>query len=811
MKRIIAITMAVVAMGTGPVQFAEAQNVAAADSGKQRTLEEVVVTARRRAENLQTIPVSVTAFSAQNLARQQITTAQDLQGRVPSLSISSNGQMRNTQALTLRGQGGTFGGSPGVVIYYSEVPLPADFPWSTQGGPGKFFDVASLQVLRGPQGTLFGRNTTGGAMLIEPQKPENRFSGSLQAGGSTYNGQDYEAIVNVPIVDDTLLMRAGYKYVNRDGFTRDITTGRSLDNKHFSTYRLGVTWQPTENIENYLLGYYTDSNTNGTGIVIEGFNAAGLNQAFPGLIATQLGVPVSSLPSILPSIASFLNLTPAQAADINNLGCNFFNANAPSTNCGADIVAAQKDRGIRKIRTSLLPHDEIQTAAGIDKFSYVLGKNLTLRNIVSYTTYQHAFNWDADGSRAIMQDLATVRGEKAYDVSQTTEEMQLQGSGLDDMLKYTLGGYYERTKPEGPQGQVISALFFTQPASQYKRKQESYAPYAQGTFDFGGVSDALDGLTLTLGVRYTKDKIEGSSGAGGIDHSATLKSDAWTYTAGLDYRFGGNLVYGKISRGYKAGGFSATAVVPADYTFKPEHVTSYEIGQKSDFRIGDTPVRINSAAYYSEYSDMQRGGIDVEGTYIGSAVYNAGKATIYGFEFDGMVQPFDGFTLSVNYAYTHGSYNKFDLHVNSASPQLDCSGALVYKGGVVNLSCAPFQNAPKNQFSVTASYDIVNDPGIGLINGLVSYAWVDRQYASAYSLPAAEPGAWLPSFGLLSASVSWNRIFGSDFDVMVYGTNLTDKDYRISNSNVWNLNYFRSSIYGEPRIIGAKLIYRWGR
>ena len=807
MKRVIVTTMILAVLDLGGVQLARGQEVPA-QGGDLRLLEEVIVTARRQSENLQTVPVAVTVFSAEALQRNQINNLQDLRGRVPSLTIGGSGQQRHSESPTVRGQGGTFGASPGVVLYYGEVPLPADFPFNGQGGPGMFFDLSDLQVLKGPQGTLFGRNTTGGALLLQPTEPGNDYSASLAAQGSSYSGQDYEGVLNVPIVDDTLLMRASVKSTKRDGFTEDFTSGKDLDNDDYWTARLGITWTPTDKIENYLQGYYTDSSNNGTGLVIQGYSQEGLNVGLPLTISGATGIPVAQLG---PLFGALFGLPPEAVADPNNLGCSLLNAKTGSTNCGQDLVDEQQARGPRRIETSLTPSEKIETGGLIYRFSYELNEAMTLRNIASYTIFQRTFNWDADGSTAQLQDLATPNGLRAYDISQTTEELQLQGTALDENLEYVVGGYYQRIAPEGAQGQQIVAFYLVQPAAQYEVTQESWAPYAQATYDLSGLSPSLDGFNVTAGVRYTSDDVDGFSESGAAPHSQKLGYQEPTYTVGLDYHFGDHLLYGKVGRGYKAGGFSTVAVTPENYTYDPEYVDSYEIGQKSDFSIGNAPARLNTSLYYTDYSDMQRSGIDVNGTSIGSAIFTAGKASIYGAEVEAMVEPMEGFRLAANYSYMHGEYEEYNLRYDGASPLTDCTGSAVQQGGTAQLDCAPFQNAPDHQFSVTASYDLPLDPALGLVNGSVTYAWTDNVYLSPYSLPAAEPGAWLESQGLLNASLTWSAIKGSNFDVMLFGTNLTDEDYRISNSNVWNLVYYRASIYGEPRILGVRLSYHWGQ
>ncbi|SER08644.1 Outer membrane receptor proteins, mostly Fe transport [Solimonas aquatica] len=748
------------------------------------------MTARRAAENLQDVPVAVSAMSSADLAREAINTGQDLQGRVPSLTISANSQQRSTEAPTIRGQGGTFGAGPGVVIYFAEVPLPADSVFNGQGGPGKFFDLANMQVLKGSQGTLFGRNTTGGALLLEPQKPKDKFEASLKGEGSNYGGLGYEGVLNTPIIDNTLLMRAAVKYFDREGFTKDADTGKDYDNKHFWNARLGITWRPTDNIENYLLGHYAYNHDNGTGVVIEGFNPSGLNY---GLLAQGTGT------------------APSQTlADLLNVGCLYFNLQSGSSNCGQDIVDEQQARGIRRVRTSTDPMDKLSTGGLTDQFKLDLNEQLTFRNIASYSFFKHVLRWDMDGSSAAMDDIVNPTNKNLSDTSQITEEAQLQGTGLDSKLKYVVGIYYQKVKPEGDQSEYPVAIFNTLPAQEFSIEQSTWAPYAQGTYDLGGLVDSLSGLSLTLGARYTKDRSSGTSNAGGTEHGDSYSKGVMTYTAGLDYKIDTVLLYGKISRGYKAGGFSPIAVNAADYTYKPEYVTNYEIGEKADFEVIGMPARVNAALYYTDYTDMQRAGTDKEGANYGGAIFTAGKASIMGFEMDATLQLFQGFTLLANYAYTQGKYDKFQLQNNAINPQLDCTGALVPQGGVAKLDCVPFQYTPKHQASGTARYELPVDPDLGFMDASVTYSWIDRQYSSSYTLPQAEPGAWLGSFGLLNASFQWNNILNSPVDLQLYGTNLTDRTYRISNSNVWNVIYFRSSIYGEPRIYGAQLTYHFG-
>jgi iron complex outermembrane receptor protein len=785
----------------------------------RRTIEEIVVTARRAEENIQDVPVAISAMSADDLRREQINSAQDLQGRVPSLVVNSNSQMRNTETPTIRGQGATFGSSPGVVIYMGEVPLPSDPVANYQGGPGKFFDLSNVQILKGSQGTLFGRNTTGGALLLEARKPEEDWSGALRGGAvaldgeGTLNGQSYEAVLNAPLIGDRLLARIGGQIYQRDGFTKDVVTGKDYDNKDYWTGRVGLLWRPTDRIESYLLVNYADSHDNGTAVVFEEINREGLNQAIPGAIG------LGNLTRIIPGI---------DLAQTANLGCIALNVFAPSTNCGRDIAEEQAARGIRSVQISGDPNDILKTGAAVNKLSFSLSDTLSLVNIASYSTMKHSYRWDLDGSRAEINEFINPDDLYSADIRTFTQELQLQGSAAEGALSYIVGGYYEDTEALGDV--VAKSLIFVDVDQSYEQNKRSLAGFMQGTYDLGSVFETLSGLSLTLGARYTQDKTSGTASirqlAVGLipladnTFDAEVESSEWTWTAGLDYKLdtenSQTLLYGKVSRGYKTGGIAPISVVPERYTYSPEFVLNYEVGQKSDFDVFRIPVRLNTAIYYTDYTDLQKAGIDAyvppnsvsPVPQLGQSIFNVGAAWVSGLELDLTIQPWQGAALIGTYGYTRAEYEDFKLAYTGASPQLDCSGESVQSGGIVDFTCSPFQTTPEHQFSISGRSFLPISEALGFLEASLTYTWTDEQY-SASPPPDAEPGAWLPSFGLLNASLTWSRIMGSRLGMQLFGTNLQNRVWRISNSNQWNLTYFKASMWSEPRIVGLNLSYDW--
>jgi len=181
---------------------------------------DIVVTANRRAERSQDVPTVVNAFSTEQLQQQNITKPQDLYGSVPSLTSGSQGQAtRDVQSYSIRGQSTGFLASPGVQLYMNEVPLPSSISLNLQGAPGMFIDMANVQILSGPQGTLFGRNTTGGAVLFEPHRPTDELGGYIEGSLGNLNLRAVEGAINLPVVQDKLSIRVSGVYHDRDGYT----------------------------------------------------------------------------------------------------------------------------------------------------------------------------------------------------------------------------------------------------------------------------------------------------------------------------------------------------------------------------------------------------------------------------------------------------------------------------------------------------------------------------------------------------------------------------------------------------------------
>ena len=436
-----------------PQTEAPAQDNEVTEAAASGWLEEITVRARRRQEDLQIVPVAVTALSASAILRADIRSAIDLQRYVPSLSVIGT-LARNEEALTIRGlrQTGEFlgaGAGPSVVSYFAEAP-------GRSGGPGLYLDLENVQVLKGPQGTLFGRNTTGGAILYEPVRPSNEFGGYVRGTAGSYGRLDGEAAVNVPLIKDKLMVRIAAQKQNRDGFTKDAYRDIDYDDRDNYSARLSILFRPWEQLENYLIVWASEYDENGPGTVLSHNNPAG---------------PFAALQ------------TP--------------------------LYEEQLERGIRKVALGSRSRDLNRTHGVLNRTELAVTENLSLTNIFSYTRQKGDRAYDLDGTTLPLTDSQgrTIPGTFSPDDSTITEELQLSVTGFGGIVNLLVGGYYERTKSERPQtySQILNGGFTTHQLDA-PVDNESYAVFSHANVNLGVVSESLDGVNLSGGFRHTEDE-----------------------------------------------------------------------------------------------------------------------------------------------------------------------------------------------------------------------------------------------------------------------------------------------------------------
>ncbi len=675
------------------------QDQAAAESANSSDIETVIVTARRRAEDIQKVPLTVTALDQNQLTAQQIYTAPDLKYIVPSLNIASGyGSAINT--YTIRGFTGGLSGTA-VTSYFSEVP--------SQASGGALFDLASVQVLAGPQGTLFGRATTGGAMVFTPVHPEmNMLNGSLDTVLGDYGRSNVTAVLNVPVIDDELAVRIAYHREHRDGYTDIIGSNNKLDETNSDGVRVGIEWQPDDAFKNYFVfsGTFVDQSSGSEQLAGYDPNFALFN--LPPDTSTFLGaIYGNALFGGLCAAAVGNGLSP------NVMSCENQHLGALAVikpQLAADLarVSAGGSALRRNNYTSTFPSSwRLNTYQFTDNAQWDLGdlgfSDVVLKNNFSYSLVNGYGCVDADGIQAALVEtcfslspnLATghMTQVNALDHAAVgplqgtlSEEFQITGNYDNDLLVWLLGFYYAET-PSGTDTNgcanlsIVLAGAFTQNlgASCAYNMPVSGDSWEQGIFG-NAVLDLrsfVPGLHLTAGLRTTTDQTSSTTAAPAFSYPSgsihqglittypVVKTSGIGWTLALDYQVNDDtLVYATANRGYKPGGNNNTvgAAGSPGYTptYAPESVVEWEIGEKSRFDFGGVQGFINADIYHNTYSGIQEPLIARSGSQTFNYTENVAGAILQGAEVSATIVPTDNFQITGDYSYLDAHYSKFD-------------------------------------------------------------------------------------------------------------------------------------------------------
>jgi iron complex outermembrane receptor protein len=676
---------------------------------------DIVVTARRREESLQNVPVAITALTSEALRTQRVVNYNDLTSNAVGLTVATVGSGQS-MSFNLRGQGKVYGtAAPGVQVYLDEFPLT--------DGYVDFYDLAGLEVLRGPQGTLFGRNTTGGAIRLRPVRPSNSLDGYARVVAGNLDALVLEGAVNMPIINDVLAIRVSGNKTRRDGFVKNITVGEDMQDQHGDSARVQVKFNPSANFENlFMFDYYRRKQ-----------NAS----AYMAFRPAAIGFPPID----------------AQLA------------------AGYAVSAASKYRQV----ASLVDSEDSQKRHTFEDIASLEIGSITLRNILHYTSNKSLTSYDMDGSLAVFTDLyGAVGTEKLF-----TEEFQVLG-GSPTGFEWIVGGYYEDRKSNGI---VTARTFLGQQVSSNDGRQKSKALFGQGTLNLDGLTE---GLSAVAGFRYTWDTRSFKGGSvlpvPGPFTTQHFKAPSWTL--GLNYQVSSDLLlYLASRRGYKAGGFNLSQTPGFPYIYNPEKLTDFELGLKSQWRSGGMTGRLNVAAFYGKFNDIQRYNVVPVPPLIIAYTYNAGKARIQGLEIEGMFSPVPALEFNVLYAYTD---SKFE----------------VYRDPVTGTSFlgTPFAYTPKHKLTLGARFHLFQNERLGDLSAAGTYY---HQSAN----PLAEPPTIVQrSYDIANFSIDWNSIASAPIDASLFIKNAFDKLY-FTGLGVTSVN---SVIRAEPRTFGIELRYRFG-
>ena len=816
------------------------EGAATAPAAETSDLQEVTVTARRVEENEQRVPVAVTTLSADALTSRNVEQTYDLQFSVPNMQIKPSNNYPSVPEFIIRGQRQQLFTDENVVTYVNGVP---------QGTRGlTFYDLDSVQVLKGPQGTLFGKNSNGGAVILTSKKPSGDLDASLDVDFGNYALKKATGMLNLPLVTDTVSLRFAGQIERRNGVFRNAYPGgRDLDDRHDQSGRITLLVNPTSKLQSLTTIDGLQRYEIPTPYVLE---AVPTND-------TGFGALIASLnQQALAQLTALSGATPSmQGTNLVRQG-NPFYVRTP-TGIGTTVPSGHYN----PIATFGTQVDDYGIA---NNTSYILNDHFTVRNIAGFRYERGTDQQDPSATAGFDVNIAPVLtllgapGLPSYFPGRVvnnntnyfnryrtfTEELQLLGTLPHDT--FIAGAFYSHDDHV----YAVNSTFSIGPADLYVAGPRhggddittvSRAIFGQATHDFGAIG--LDALSLTAGIRYTWDhkdylasnfysngaeqtlqsfsggnqvcnELNGSGASGtGVNTanqcymygSRTYKAPTWTVSLGyqLDAQ---TLLYFTTRRGFKAGSSNPTTVNHDFALFGSEYLTDFELGVKNQGHLGPMPYRIDLDAFVGKYKDIQTQDIlqfcatvACTGTYTDLIIFNVGHATIKGVELEAALKPVPSLELDLGY-----SYQKTQYDAGSVIPQpltagpVGPSNPVDYNSGQV-LTGQPFPGIPQHNLTLAASYTL------GFIPTSFASTVLSANFAYRSDTTSSEAtGVYkTPAFGVANARLAFGELAGSKVSVALWVSNIADRAYPLACSdNLTSLGYAGCK-WGEPRTYGV--------
>lgn len=775
---------------------------------KVRVIDEVTITARRREENAQDVPIAVTVMNSDDLEKRNIVELESLATAVPAVTISSTGNSSNAPIVAVRGQrptDTTISLDQSIPIYFNDVVMTP-----SQGTNLAFYDLASIQVLKGPQGTLFGRNTTGGALLITPTRPTTEQEGYLRFKVGDYNLGGVEGAVNLP-VNDNLQFRIAGRALKRDGYQEVVAdnalNGQDLWDEDSQGLRVSMNWD-TDTFSNLTTVSYDKNDMFTRAPVITGFAAVQLGQLIQGAYGN---------------------------------GVN-------------EAIARQENRSAHDVEIDLLGREKVENTFASNITEFDLSDSITLKNIFGYREVETSKSIDADGtafpisSNGLSDFGASVtrnpESPEVIEAEQFSNELQLIGT--TDNIEWITGVYwYQMEASQKGFTQVFSGDVptgapppapATIPVQKYQAapsgdvENTAYGLFGEATYHFN------DEWATTLGLRQSWDErsvtvrnqkqasntpnpsdplecaVKDEDGNTAANCSRTESETFSSPTGRLSVNYtpdDSTLIYGSISTGYRSGGFNLRGV--DNETLKPfdeETVVTYEIGHKAEWGALRTAV----AAYIQKYDDIQKTISIFDGSSFVTSTINAASATIQGLELDAMWAVTNDLVLTVGYAYIDASYDEWIVDaldpISATTVPVDASGD-------------DFGFTPENTATLGASYTFPFSPELGEMTLTGSVYWQDEMVnfavPSQFEVTVPDDGLRaiayesinVDSYAMANLHFDWRNMMNSEFDSALTVSNVTDEEYVIGGFNQIDVLGLVESAYGPPRTIVASLQYNF--
>ena len=744
---------------------AQAQEAATGDAGEQADgVQDIVVTAQFRSTNLQDTPLAITAVSGQELTDRSFSGIADVGKAAPSvtLRLGSAGYGKSTQAY-IRGIGQTdfnFALEPAVGFYVDDV-----YHASLFGTSFDLLDLERVEILRGPQGTLFGKNSIGGAVRLIAKKPADKFEASIEGTYGSYDRLDLRGMVNIPLIAEQLALRVSFASKERDGYVDRVdfacaypalagnlkptvsSNGNSckvgtLGGESVRAARAALRWTPSSDVEVNLAAEIIRDNSEAAAdslIHINTSAAALVNYNNNRLIPTY-GIPFDQRFIVDPYV-SFATYDSA-----------FLGRKVP-------------------------PVNTVNSESYSGEISWDITDNIQLKSVTAYQKFSGRFVQNANNS-----PLPVALTDNIAGFEQFTQEFRLVGTAFNEVLDWAAGVFSFDGNSSLGGGAYLAAsnIGFDQNESTDSWNRSAFA---HGTFHL------TDRFSATAGVRYSKEsktylfnRTNVPSGTpfftGGAFRSPASKFDRFDWKFGLDYKVTDDvMLYGQFSTGFKGGGINPRPFTPAAAVpFGPETLQAYEIGLKSD--LFDRMVRLNIAAYHSNYKNLQlsANGFDNNGQP-SIVIANAGQAHVNGVEAELQFRPVQGLEIDMS-----ASYTGFEIKSLGAAAGVS--------GGPTLASKAP--GAPEWKYNAGAQYEFdLGDAGTLTPRFDVYYQ------SKVFNEWTNNPLAVQKGYALANARLSYNAP-DSEWYAAVSVTNLFEQFYHV-NKFIQAGAYIFTGQPGRPR------------
>jgi iron complex outermembrane receptor protein len=781
--------------------------MATTDAEGQPVLEEVVVTAQRREQRLQEVPISMTVLSASVMEQQQMANLADIAKSTPNMVLrgAGSGVGKSVQAF-IRDVGQSdfsYTVEPGVGIYLDDQYLATLFSTMLD-----LLDLERVEVLRGPQGTLFGRNSIGGAIRLITNKPRGDGTGYLEATVGTFDRLDVRGVIDVPVASDRVFLRIAAVSKQRDGYVEQLDfacvhpdlggiinaqapllpllTGQhassscklgDLGGENVQAARATLRWLARDDIEFSFAADWMNDHSEAAAQTLVAVNTnasdpANLLPVFNANVAIPLyGIPYGGRfipPGFYQSYATFTPLP--------HVG--------PSPAGGAAVT------GI----TSIPNANGVRAWGAAATVTWTVTPSMQLKSISTYRGYSGLFSDDVDAST-----LNETFQEIELDYRQYSQEFQLHGTSLAGRLDWTVGLFYFDGSGHTRGPVDLSALSWIVPNLDFNMDDvanaREKAAYLQATFRLSHKWD------LTVGARYTRedkdylfhhtsfvpsvpDLIPETEAA--VDYSRTnprlVLSYHWTPDLTL---------YASVASGFRGGGFNGRPFNPSEITsFAPETLTAYEVGAKSEWL--DRRLRVNLSAFISEYKDIQVGvlTIDQTGTPF-SKPLNLGRARIVGGELEIDSEPVSGLVLSAGVGVSHYVVTALGSAINCGEVTnpipAPAPGANCTIGGPKLGPQLPF--LPEVTANAAVSYTF-RFPSGSSVTPQLNLSYQSKSFTDVFGTESAALGGYT----LMDGSITWQAPHAV-WSVALSATNLTDKQYYIDKRNLLDL---WGQILGQP-------------